>query len=169
MKQLEQWPFISHSVERVYLKSKTGFRSLISSENVSPRWPPYFQVKVIELYRPPDGYFGFQISPAVAENKLRVFISGFGHGLTDKLFTGLMAVSNEYSCELKVQCSFDVDRNNLTFIYQIGDEVLNVNGHSVSNRSFTEVISLLSMSQTLLLTVKSNEKPIRPSAGQKKR
>ena len=52
-----------------------------------------YQVKVIELYRPFDGYFGFQISPAIQDNKLRVFISGFGHGLTDKLFTGLIAVS----------------------------------------------------------------------------
>ena len=43
---------------------------------------------MIELYRPHDGYFGFQISPTILENKLRVFISGFGHGLTDKLFTG---------------------------------------------------------------------------------
>lgn len=50
------------------------------------------QVKVIELYRPYDGYFGFQISPTIQDNKLRVFISGFGHGLTDKLFTGLLAV-----------------------------------------------------------------------------
>ena len=52
----------------------------------------YTQVKVIELYRPPDGYFGFQISPTIQDNKLRVFISGFGHGLTDKLFTGLLSV-----------------------------------------------------------------------------
>ncbi|KAL5268466.1 hypothetical protein ACHWQZ_G002364 [Mnemiopsis leidyi] len=88
------------------------------------------KVKVIELYRPYDGYFGFQISPTIQDNKLRVFISGFGHGLTDKLFTGLLAV---------------------------GDEVLNVNGHSVGSKSFTEVISILSMSQTLLLTIKSND------------
>ena len=53
---------------------------------------PCFQVKVIELYRPSDGYFGFQISPTIQDSKLRVFISGFGHGLTDKLFTGLIAV-----------------------------------------------------------------------------
>ena len=45
---------------------------------------------------------------------------------------------------------------NLTFIMQVGDEVLNVNGHSVGSKSFTDVISLLSMSHTLLLTVKSN-------------
>ena len=50
----------------------------------------------MELYRPPDGYFGFQISPTIQDNKLRVFISGFGHGLTDKLFTGLLAVSKNY-------------------------------------------------------------------------
>jgi len=98
------------------------------------------KVKVIELYRPSDGYFGFQISPTLQDKKLRVFISGFGHGLTDKLFTGLIAV---------------------------GDEVLNVNGQSVGSKSFTEVISILSMSQTLLLTIKSNDPKYNPPAGMK--
>ena len=53
-----------------------------------------------------------------------------------------------------VICSFNL---NSDLPKQVGDEVLNVNGHSVGSKSFTEVISILSMSQTLLLTIKSND------------
>ena len=58
---------------------------------------------------------------------------------------------NTQSRQIKVILNF----TSLTLL-QVGDEVLNVNGHSVSSKTFSEMISILSMSQALLLTVKSN-------------
>ncbi|XP_070531928.1 dentin sialophosphoprotein-like [Ptychodera flava] len=81
---------------------------------------------VIELTRPPSGPFGFYIARGNEKFGRGIFISRMSDGYPEKMYAGLMG---------------------------IGDEILEINGNSVRNRSMDEVYDMMADQDKLMLKI----------------